>query len=109
MIDTALPVSSATPNPCLISVNPRSNPNLIGQATSLTTEFGMHPATDGIWTVSSSKFSLVAIVLFVGAADQRPKNIELVRSCTSGDEGFAVITIGKPRLIESDLCANGLG
>ena len=77
MIGTALPVSSATPNPC-------SNPNLIGQAISLTTEFGVHPAIDHIWTVSSRKFSLVGIVLFVGAADQRPKKIELMLSYTSG-------------------------
>src|SRR5260370_14129229 len=64
-------------------------------------------ATDGIWMVSSPKFSSVGIVLFVRAADQLSKNIVLPLSSASGDGGSAIVTIRKPRLIKSDLCANG--
>jgi hypothetical protein len=66
-------------------------------------------AIDGIWMVNSPKFSSVGIVLFVGAADQVSKKIELLLSSASGDGESAIVTIRKPRLIKSDLCANGVG
>ena len=59
--------------------------------------------------VASAKFSLVGIVLFVGAADQLSKKIELLLSAAGGDGGSAIVTIRKPRLIKSDLCGNGVG
>ena len=68
-----------------------------------------HPLRIGSLMLRSPKFSLVRIVLFVGTADQRPEKIELTLSCTSGYRGLAVITIRKPRLIKSDLGANGIG
>jgi hypothetical protein len=66
-------------------------------------------AADGIWTISSPKFSSVGIVLFAGEADQRPKKIQLLLSSASGDGESAIVTIRKPRLIKSDLFANGIG
>ena len=47
--------------------------------------------------------------LFVAAADQLSKKIKLLLSFVSGDGGSAVVTIRKPGLIKSDLCANSVG
>ena len=51
----------------------------------------------------------MGIVLFVDAADQLSKKIELLLSSASGDGESAIVTIRKPRLIKSDLGANGIG
>ena len=108
MIGTAVPVSSATPNPVLSAFIPaRTQPHrpskIVGDGVRAA------PATDGIWMVASAKFSLVGIVFFVGAADQLSKKIELMLSYASRDQELAVITTRQPRLIKCDLCANGIG
>ena len=91
VIGTPLPASSASPKSIF-------NQFIRAKALSHRPSIG-----DPVW------FSWVGMVLFVGVADQVYKKIELLLSCTSGDRRLPVITIRKPGLIKSDLCANGVG